>query len=81
MKTYIRLFTIFILILISTSIYAPDKAVSMQKEGDVRLFYDKLIQVEVNSITLRPVKYRRITHCDNPGDDCIIGPTIKAPCR
>ena len=46
-------------------------------EGDLRFFLDywTWIQDENGNWDIG-----RVTHCDNPGSNCIIGPTIVGPC-
>jgi hypothetical protein len=53
-------------------------SVNGQEEGDLRLFLDYwgYIQDENGNWGIG-----RITNCDNPGSNCIIGPTIVGPCQ
>lgn len=75
MKKIKKLLTLALTVFFSTSIFAPGMAVSYQQEGDVRLFYDKVVPHRYQADG-SVVEWRRITHCKKAGTNCIIGPTI-----
>lgn len=75
MKFFKKLLKASLIVFLSTSVFTPGTAVPYQQEGDIMLFYDKVVPYRVKADGTVQA-WRRITHCDEPGDDCIIGPTI-----
>lgn len=70
--------SLLLLVLFASSLTATSlNGMFYQEEGDVRLFLDywTWVQDENGEWTIG-----RITHCRNPGSNCIIGPTVEGPC-
>lgn len=69
---------LFLLLFVSSLTSFSVSGMHHQNEGDLMLFLDYWgwVQGEDGEWTIG-----RITHCDNPGNNCIIGPTIEGPCE
>jgi len=90
MKNIKRVLVISIAMLIFNSFLAPEVVTPYQNTGtlttsvemDVMKFTDVVKPIKWRKINGEwvAVELRRITHCNDEGDDCIIGPTITGPC-
>ena len=69
--------TCFLGLLLTSIIPFSVNGMFPQTEGDLRHFTDYWgwMRDEHGEWTIG-----RITHCNDPGDNCIIGPTIEGPC-
>jgi hypothetical protein len=76
MKKKIKAMLLLVLFASSLISFSVD-ARHYENEGDLRLFLDywTWVQGQDGEWTIG-----RITHCDNSGNNCIIGPTIEGPC-
>ncbi len=75
MKFFKKLLKASLIVFLSTSVFTPGTVVSFQQEGEVRLFYDEWVPVQITKDGKVKV-VKRVTHCKKPGTNCIIGPTI-----
>ena len=69
--------TLFLALLVSSLTYSPVNGMFFTEDDELRLFLDYwgFIKDENGEWTIG-----RITHCDNPGKNCIIGPTVIGTC-